>query len=482
MAWSTFSGKIVSSQHNPGGVHAMARLTQTTNFENEISSRIDAFLHAFEFAFLLKCAGAYKVKGIPVISLFKELFTLVFKHRTMFRLVSSTSQEHGKDSFYRLINSCRINWMKFTTLLAAKVVTEQIEPLTDKERVNVFIIDDTPYERNRSKKVELLSRSYDHCRKVFYRGFRLLTLGFSDGNSFVPVNACLLASEKKKQRVCEARAVDKRSSGYKQRKLAQSGAPAAMMEMIDQAMAAGIRASYVLFDSWFSFPSHIMTLKDKGLDVIARVKKTSKVHYYYCGQMMSAPAIYKISKKRRGRSKYLLSVEVGVCDAKKKVSIPAKLVFARNKNKAKDYVVFLSTDMSLSEEEIIRIYGKRWDIEVFFKACKSYLQLGKECASRSYDAMTAYISVVFARYTMLVLENRLQRDGRSFGAIFYSVCDELPDIEFAEAFFLLMKAFRDTAAEKLFLTEEELDELLESFFSKLPETIKAKLPKCSFAV
>jgi hypothetical protein len=42
--------------------------------------------------------------------------------------------------------------------------------------------------------------------------------------------------------------------------------------------------------------------------------------------------------------------------------------------------------MIISEEEVIRIYGKRWDIEVFFKVCKSYLKLSKGCNLLSYDA------------------------------------------------------------------------------------------------
>jgi hypothetical protein len=455
----------------------MARITQNTDFENGLISTINAFFHTFGVASLLKCVGAYKVKGVPTMKLFRELFSLVFLHRTLFRFISSTSQETGKDTFYRFINSCRINWMKFTTLLAAKVVRDMIEPLTDKTRVNVFIVDDTPYERNRSKKVELLSRVYDHCKKTYFRGFRLLTLGFSDGNSFIPVNSCLLASEDKAKRFHEVNAADKRTSGCKQRRLAQSGAPTAMKEMIRQALDTGLRAPYVLFDSWFSFPCHILALKAEMLDVIARVKKTSKVHYRYKGEMLSAPAIFKMNKKRRGRSKYLLSIPIEVCDAKKNRAIPAKLVYVRNKKKPKDYVILLSTDVSLPGEEVIRIYGKRWDIEVFFKACKSYLHLGKECASRSFDAMTAYTAVVFARYTMLSLESRIQCDGRAFGAMFYAVCDELPDIKFAEAFILLMKAFFNAVEEKLFLSSEELEELLECFFSKLPQTIKDKLFK-----
>ncbi len=454
----------------------MARVTQASGFENEFSSAIDAFFHSFGLPALLKCAGAYKMKGIPVTKLFRELFALVFQHRTMHRMLSSTLQDAGKDAFYRFINSCRINWVKFTSLLAAKVVHDIIEPLTDEKRVNVFIVDDTPYKRDRSKKVELLSRNYDHCKKVFYRGFRLLTLGFSDGNSFIPVSSCLLSSENE-NRLCEAKKVDKRTCGYRQRQLAQSGAPNAMMEMISQAMDAGLCATYVLFDSWFSAPCHILALKAKKLDAIARVKKTPKVHYRYKEEMLSAPEIFKRNKKRRGCSKYLLSVEVDVVSSDRKESTPARLVYVRNKNKPKDYIVLLSTNVLLSEKEVIRIYGKRWDIEVFFKTCKSCLQLCKECASRSYDAMTAYTAIVFARYIMLALESRVGRDGRVFGELFYEICDELPDIEFAEAFLLLMKVFLDVAAEKLFLSEEELESLFTYFILSLPETLKKKLLK-----
>jgi hypothetical protein len=250
-----------------------------------------------------------------------------------------------------------------------------------------------------------------------------------------------------------------------------------MMEMIRQAMDAGLRASYVLFDSWFALPCHILKLKAENLDVIARVKKTAKIHYRYCEEMLSTPEIYKRNKKRRGLSRYLLSVPIEVCDADRKPVIPAKLVYVRNRNKRKDYITLLSTDVSLTEEEIIRIYVKRWDIEVFFKTCKNCLQLCKECESRSYDAMTAYTAIVFARYTMLALENRMQLDERTFGVLFYALCDELADIKFTEAFFLLMKAFHAAAAEKLFLMEEELDVLFECFFSNLPETLKTKLLK-----
>lgn len=72
----------------------------------------------------------------------------------------------------------------------------------------VLIIDDSMFERNRSKKVELLARAYDHADHRYCFGFRMFTLGWSDGSTFFPVNSVLLSSENKKSRVNEATDVD----------------------------------------------------------------------------------------------------------------------------------------------------------------------------------------------------------------------------------------------------------------------------------
>ena len=269
--------------------------------------------------------------------------------------------------------------------------------------------------------------------------------------------------------------MDKRTCGYKQRQLAQETAPAAMLKMLRLALDTGLRASHVLFDSWFSTPVSILAVKKIGLDVIARVKKTSKVHYRYKGEMQDVLEIYKRNRKRRGRSRYLLSVEVEVCSGNREESLPARLVFVRNRNNKKEYLVLLSTDMSLSEKEIIRLYGKRWDIEVFFRICKSYLRLTQECRSVSYDAMNAYVAVVFARYMMLAFINRMEKDARTMEILFFNVCDELSDITLFEALSLLMQVFVTHFSEKLVLNETEVMKLLETFMENLPASLKNTL-------
>ena len=138
----------------------------------------------------------------------------------------TNSSKTGKDTFYRFINSCSVNWMRFTSLLAERIINSMVAKLTDENRVNVFIVDDTLYERSRARKVELLTKVYDHSKHRYTSGFRLLTLGWSDGNTFLPVNSCLLSSEKESSRIQEARDTrDRRSCGFKIRKLAQTKAP-----------------------------------------------------------------------------------------------------------------------------------------------------------------------------------------------------------------------------------------------------------------
>ena len=111
---------------------------------------------------------------------------------------------------------------------------------------------DSMFERNRSKKVERLAKVYDHAKHAYRFGFRMLNLGWSDGSTFLPVNSILLSTENRQNRINEAMEVDKRTVGYRRRKLSMEKGIQAMLTLLDAARKAVIPAKYVLFDSWFS--------------------------------------------------------------------------------------------------------------------------------------------------------------------------------------------------------------------------------------
>ena len=252
--------------------------------------------------------------------------------------------------------------------------------------------------------------------------------------------------------------------------------------MLSKAIAAGHTAKYVLFDTWFSTPKGIIDIKEKiSLDVIAMVKKSGKVFYEYEGTQHDVKEIYSRSKKRRGRSKYLLSVEINLLQKKNgKIlkKLPAKLVYVRNKANKKDWIAIISTNTELSEEEIIRRYGYRWNIEVYFKACKQYLKYTKECQSPSFDSLTAHLAIANVRYMMLSIFQRENTDDRSIGELFWLYAQEVAEITFEHSMQLVMIALLSTVKEFFSLSEEQMAAFAQAFVEKLPNYLKQPLMAC----
>ena len=445
----------------------------------ELFNAISTFFSTFRIGNLLHKCNAQKEKGVPVIDIFKYKLCNVFAARSMYmqQKTGSFKESFSKNTFYRFLNSPKTNWLRFTTLLSKKVA-DAVEPLTSEDRVNAFVVDDSLFERTSCKQTELGSRVFDHTSMKYCKGFRLMTLGWTDGNTFLPVNSCLLASSKEKNLIGPVDQCDGRSLAAKRRKLAQTKGTEVMIELLKTAQNAGHHADYVLFDTWFSSPAQLIAVKKLGLDSIAMLKKSSHIYYEYEGKQLSIKKIFGICKKRRGRSKYLLSVNVMVGKDEK---IPAKIVCVRNKKNKKDWIAFICTNPELSEEEIIRIYGKRWQIEVFFKTCKSYLQLISECHSLSYDALTAHVAIVFTRYLMISMEQRRSKDDRTLGEIFYFFTDELADITFGESFQIIITAMIESISAIFQPTEEQLAMFIEMFVGQLPEYIRNSLAKAGLA-
>ena len=317
--------------------------------EEELFNTISGFFKKFKIGDLLRKCNAYKQKGVPVLDIFKYKLCNIFSDRSMYMQMKTKSfkESFSKNTFYRFLNDPKTNWLRFTTLLSKKVI-DSLEPLTSDDRINAFIVDDSLFERTSCKKTELGAKVFDHCDRRYKKGFRLLSLLWTDGNTAVPVNSCLLSSTQDKNVLGPETSFDGRSLAGQRRKLARMKGTKVMIELIKRAISASLKADYVLFDTWFSAPAQLIEIKALGLDAIAMIRKSSKVKYIYGGKRMSISKIFGICKKRRGMSKYLLSVNVLV--EKDGVQVPAKIVCVRNKKKKKDWIALISTNTDLSED------------------------------------------------------------------------------------------------------------------------------------
>jgi hypothetical protein len=249
--------------------------------ENEVQSQADLFLKKYHVGRLLKQSNFSKSKGFPCLLIFRFILLLVFTGKNYYRLMltqNSDGRLPAKDSVYRFLNSVRYNWRKFLLALSSAIV-QDISALTSEDRVNVLILDDSLYSRNRSKAVELLSRVKDHIGNRYVCGFRMLTLGWSDGNTFLPLAFTLLGSANKKKWIQGINPnIDKRTNGYKLRREGTKKSTQALLDLLDQVCRYNIPAQYLLFDSWFSYPKVILDVLERNLNVICMLKALPHVH------------------------------------------------------------------------------------------------------------------------------------------------------------------------------------------------------------
>ena len=455
-------------------------LSQMLAEAQEAKDTIQGFLHQFEIGNLLRKCRAHKIKGFPVLQIFIYLLGCMFSPISTYMAmrIGIYKEDFSKNTIYRFCNDAGINWHKFIRLLSERVVRQFMRPATSDDRIEYFVLDDTPFAKT-GRKTELVAKFFNHVTMKYQFGFRILTLIWTDEYSSVPIDFCPLSSGKDDLLKCPAKRYDKRSIAGQIRRQAQQKAPDIILDMLGKAIRAGHSAKYVLFDSWFATPKGITAIKkDLSLNVIAMLKKSSKVFYEYYGQQLDIKKIYSMNRKRPGRSKYLLSVEVNLIQKQNGnvvSSIPARIIYVRNKSNRKDWISLISTDLDISEEEIIRRYGARRNIEVYFKTCKQYLKLLKECNSPSFDAFTCHLAIVAVRYMILSVSQRSNSDDRTVGELFWIITAEVAEISYNHSLCLILQALLETIQECFHASDEQMDAFVLSFMGKLPEHLQRAL-------
>ena len=457
---------------------------QTENAAADLQKSMDAasrFFNRFGVVKLLGECGAYKEKGVPVRVILLYIFNLMFSPMSMYYQIKMGAfhEDFSKNTVYRFLENIHTNWHVFLLRLSAIIIRYVVRLTDDKDNRYALLVDDTPLPKC-GKAMELVSKYFNHVTMSYEFGYRVLTLAWTDGVTTIPVRYSLLASSyDEKVRGIIRDDLDGRSLGGRIRKLARTSMNDLTVKFACEAVKAGIPASIIAFDSWFAVPKTISRLMNEAkLTVIARLKTNSKQYYEYDGKMINIKALYTMSKKRRGKSAWKLSVNVNLLvkeNSKIIERIPVKLVYLPNRANTKEWICLLSTDTEMEENEIIRQYGKRWNIEVMFKCSKQYLNFGNDFQATSFEAQNAQIAIAFARYMLIAIEQRESEDYRSCGELFMLFYQELQDITFIKALALIVELFRDGMMKLLGVTEKQIQSVVDYVVSALPGYLQRSL-------
>ncbi len=432
--------------------------------EHDTKNIISAFIHLIGLGRLSKRINFKRHSTIPLTAVITWLFEAIFSRRSLYR--AQPSRWFSSRTARNILNDGRINWQKLLCLVAIKMILI-LTPFIDQRRRLALIVDDTLIERAYSTKTELLAKIYDHDQHRYSTGYRNLTIGWSDGNTFLPVNCAL----RKKTNLVGSKSsiTDQRTIAGQRRSQAQRKMNEVVLELISQALRLGVTAKYVLFDSWYSSPQMFWHLKELGLESVAMLKRSSKVYYRYRGRNYSIKALYQrlLNSKRPAGQSYLYS---SIVEANFQGQVfPVKIVFVAKKGVRNQYLVLASTNTNLTPQQIIQLYSRRWSIETYFKTAKQYLRLNKS-QIQSYDGQVAQITVTAMTYILLAWQERLNKDDRTLGDLFYLMNDSLPEIKFIEALVYLLKTFQSQEA-------GFISQTINQFLAYLPRNVQNILQK-----
>ncbi|MBP9616198.1 MAG: transposase, partial [Aliarcobacter sp.] len=109
-----------------------------------------------------------------------------------------------------------------------------------------------------------------------------------------------------------------------------------------------------------------------------------------------------------------------------------KIVFIRTKE---NLIPIFSTNIHLSDLEIINTYKKRWNIEQGYKDLREYFQFGKE-ENRIYEALIARITLSFLAYNLTSYINRINNEPQTLGNLFKDLECQLETLAISMELFL----------------------------------------------
>jgi hypothetical protein len=463
-------------------IHNISELKAILSDENSTNETLIDLYNKFNIKRIRRFFDNVKSKGIEVSNIMFSLFLTRIIKVTVRALILSgqnPTEEIKKDVFYRFKNNSKIDWRKLLYYFIYRyIILVKRHTKETTESIKCLIIDDT-FLAKTGKMIEFIGKVFDHVTKKSLLGFKMLTLGYWDGMSMNPIDFSLhrefgknpkkpYGMKKKDLSKQYSKKRTKKDNSYQRVKELDVKKTSNAISMIKRALKHGIKANYVLMDSWFVSEEMIVEIRKikQGCMHLLGMCKMDKRKYEYNYKKLTAKELlrkYKDCKQnkrcRQLRSRYIRLV----VDYK---GIPMVLFFSKYRNQ-KDWNLLVTTNLELTYIKAIEIYQIRWSIEVFFKEGKQYLQLGKT-QSNDFDAQIADITISIMVYMLLNLRKRFSAY-ETIGEIFKQESKQLKELTLWEKIWGLFQEILIMIVE---LFEIDIEKMLEKIINENSEQEK----------
>ncbi len=304
----------------------------------------------------------------------------------------------------------------------------------------LLVIDDT-YVEKKGDKTDGVGKFYDHARGRYINGNNFVTSCLQVGDAYIPHKARMYLKEEAAEAMCEEFRT-KPEIAYKD-----------MIEPLQ--IPEGVKL-YVVFDSWWYSSDLIRDTLELGHQVICQLKSNKKLEGdVNVSELANIVKYHKVKIDVRGKEKVYLAVE-------QIVGIPGlgevKLVISRReKNKKPNF--YMSTDITLSLEEVLEIYENRWNIELAHREANQKFGF-KEYQMRGKKAIERFMQLSFLAWTVILIA---KVTGKNFKTVVKEmklgeILDEIKLVYFIEMLISIQQIF-DSASSREELVEKIADTL-----------------------
>lgn len=258
---------------------------------------------------------------------------------------------------------------------------------------NVLIFDDSIEEKQYTDENDVICYHYDH---VFWRNVK-----------WVNILNCLLSSDEhdinipiwysiviKPEFSCDLKTkrVKRQSKETKNEML---------LKLFDQAIINQVMFTYVIYDSWFASNNTMKHIVSKGKHVVTELKSNR---------------VIALNDNDRNRSKFV-NIEstnletwtvyiVYLKDYKDKVALVRQVFINKDGSTGERYLI--STDTSLSFDQITSIYKRRWNIEESYKSTKSNASFNKSPTKTIRTQCNHFFMSIYSYFKLQLLSSKLQ--------------------------------------------------------------------------
>jgi len=256
------------------------------------------------------------------------------------------------DKFTRLLSNN--NFDSKSLWKQSKIIAKEI---SQSKFIKVLSFDDSIMPKPHTKENALNCWHYDHCSGKSIKGVQFLTALFNTQDINVPVSVELI--KKEVLLTDEKTGRQKRKSKISKNELFRN--------MVSQC-SSHLYIDYVLADSWFSSSENFKHIVANGLDFIMALKSNRLV---------------ALSEEDKQKGKWINIKSLNLEQVSKKVwlkgmDFPLLLTKQAFKNGGDiAYLYLISSDLSLSFDQITTIYKKRWTVEQYHKEVKQITSFGK---------------------------------------------------------------------------------------------------------